>query len=88
VRLIVAALTSCLMAAIGLVLFSRLRPFRVDLAPDQNAYEGSSRFPPVNYLSRRNYSSDGHALLVLFWGWHLLMPFALAAIMWLVSSTW
>lgn len=60
-------------AMIGLVIFSKLRAYRIDLKAGQDAYEGKSKLSPVNYLSRANYSRNGHPLLELFWVWHILM---------------
>lgn len=83
-RILLAAALFWILGTIGLVLFSALRSYRTDLTRDQNAYEGSSWLPIVNYLSAGNYSHDGLRLLRVFWAWHLAMFIALVAIAWLV----
>jgi hypothetical protein len=83
-RIVLAVGVFWLVGSCGLVLFSRLRRYRIDLKPDQNAYDGASRVPPANYLSRANYSTDGYALLRWFWTWHVVMLATQAVIIWLL----
>jgi hypothetical protein len=46
-----------------LVLFAKLRRYRIDLAPGQHAGEGESPFWQQNVLNRGNYSPEGKRLL-------------------------
>ena len=87
-RIILAVAAFWITGAVGLVLGSALRRYRTDLKPDQNAYEGASSIPMVNYLSPGNYSKDGLVLLRWFWVWHAAMPIAIVTALWLVMSTW
>ncbi len=51
----------------GIVLFVRLRPYRIDLKQGQHGYEGASRVNAVNFFSRANYSPEGQRLLRWTW---------------------
>jgi hypothetical protein len=86
-RIILAVGVFWVTGTVGLALYSAVRRYRTDLKPDQNAYEGSSKFPIVNYLSPGNYSQDGRPLLRWFWAWHAAMPIAVVIVLWLVMST-
>jgi hypothetical protein len=65
---------------VGLIMFSRLRAYRIDLKPEQDGYDGESKLPPVNYLSWANYSRGGRPLLAWFWVWHIFMLVLLVVI--------
>jgi hypothetical protein len=86
-RILFAVLSFWMMGSIGLVIYSRIRQYRIDLKPDQSAYEGASSIPQVNYLSPANYSPAGRRLLRLFWVWHGLMFVTVVTDGWLIFST-
>jgi hypothetical protein len=66
----------------GLVLFVRIRPYRIDIKRAQNAYEGASRSNKINYLSRANYSPDGQRLLRWFWVQHAAQVATAGILLW------
>jgi hypothetical protein len=86
-RIILAVAAFGITGAVGLVLYSALRRYRTDLKPGQDAYDGASSIPIVNYLSPGNYSNDGLVLLRWFWAWHGAMAIAIVTALWLVMST-
>lgn len=85
VRIVLAVGLSWIAGAVGLVLFAAIRRYRIDIKPTQDAYQGASRLPPVNYLSPRNYTPAGQRLLRWFWAWYLLM-LIVAIVDWLLVT--
>lgn len=86
-RIALAVIVLLVVGSCGLVLFSRVRHYRIDIAPNQNAYDGASRFPPVNYLSRANYAPEGRPLLRWLWAWHAAMAIVVVIALWLIFSS-
>ncbi|MDQ2930835.1 MAG: hypothetical protein M3Y05_08495 [Gemmatimonadota bacterium] len=58
-------------SSIGLVLFSKLRQYRID-PRDGEDDKSAFGFSRATYMSRVSYSEDGHALLYWFWAWKVL----------------
>jgi len=86
VRILVGLALWFVFGIAGAVLLLSLRRYRVDLQRDHNAWDGASWLPPVNYLSRTNYSAKGQRLLRWLWAWHLAALIAFAVIGWLVLT--
>lgn len=82
--IVLGVFTALIVAVSGLVLFTRLRPFRIDISPNQDAYEGQSMIPQDNYLSRNNYRPEAYPLLRIFWLWHGVWAVTLVGIGWVL----
>jgi len=86
-RIVLAVISFSTIGSVGLVMYGRIRQYRTDLRRDQNAYEGASAIPQVNYLSRANYSPAGHRLLLMFWVWHGVMIATIVTDLWLIFNS-